>query len=188
MFLSRGAIDHSLYSNSPLFYDFQQCFDSIWLQDSMLCLWNAGIQDELFYLVYKLNEHAKIKVFTPFEETKMFEVDDIVKQRTTSGPILCISTGEYCETEIFFIGDTKIGPLGYVDDLASINQTENDVLRSHESEIHFQLQKRLKLSETKCKMLTINSKKPNITTITINNNPTEHVYIQIQIPWQRYRQ
>ena len=49
----------------------------------MLCLWNAGIQDELFYLVYKLNEHAKIKVFTPFGETRMFEVDDIVKQGTT---------------------------------------------------------------------------------------------------------
>ena len=26
----------------------------------MICLWNAGMQDELFYLVYKLNEHAKI--------------------------------------------------------------------------------------------------------------------------------
>ena len=62
----------------------------------MLCLWNAGIQDELFYLVYKLNEHAKIKVFTPFGETRMFEVDDIVKQGTTLGPILCsISTGKY---------------------------------------------------------------------------------------------
>ena len=43
----------------------------------MICLWNAGMQDELFYLVYKLNEHAKIKVFTPFGETRMFEVDDI---------------------------------------------------------------------------------------------------------------
>ena len=81
MFLLRGVIDHSLYTNSPLsiiFYDFKQCFDSIWLQDSMICLWNAGMQDELFYLVYKLNEHAKIKVFTPFGETRMFEVDDII--------------------------------------------------------------------------------------------------------------
>ena len=142
----------------------------------MLCLWNAGAQDELFYLVYKLNEHAKIKIFTPFGETRMFEVDDIVKQRTTLGPILCsISTGGYCETERFFIGDTTIAPLGYVDDLASINRTEYDVLRSHESAIHFQHKKRLQLSETKCKMLTINSKKRNITTITINDNPIEHV-------------
>ena len=51
-------------------------FDSIWLQDSMLCLWSAGVQDELFYLVYKLNEHAKIKIFTPVGETRMLEVDD----------------------------------------------------------------------------------------------------------------
>ena len=83
----------------------------------------------------------------------MFEVDEIVKQMTTLGPILCsISTGEYCETEIFFIGDTKIDPLGYVDELASINQTENDVLRSHESAVHFQFKERLQLSETRCKM------------------------------------
>ena len=125
----------------------------------MLCLWNAGIQDNQFYFVYKLNEHAKIKVFTPFGETRMFEVDDIVKQGTILGPNSCnISTEEYCETERFFIGDTKIGPLGYLDDRASINRTENDVLRSHERAIHFQLKKRLQLSETKCKMLTVNSK------------------------------
>ena len=87
----------------------------------------------------------------------MFEVDDIVKQGTILGHILCsISTGEYCKMERFFIGDAAIGPLGYVDDLASINRTENDVLRSHESAIHFQHKKRLQLSETKCKMLTIN--------------------------------
>ena len=79
----------------------------------------------------------------------MFEVDDIVKQGTTLGPILCsILTEEYCETERFFIGDTTMGPLGYVDDLSSINRTESDVLRSHESAIHFQHKKRLQLSET----------------------------------------
>ena len=42
----------------------------------MLCLWSAGVQDELFYLVYELNEHAKIKIFTPVGETRMLEVDD----------------------------------------------------------------------------------------------------------------
>ena len=161
MFLLRGAIDNFLYTNSPLaiiFYDFKQCFDRTWLQDCMLCLWNVGVQDELFCLAYKLNEHAKIKVFTPFGETRMFEVNDIVKQEFTLGPILCsISTGEYCKTERFFIGDTTIGPLGYVDDLESINPTENDVLRSHENAIYFQHKKRLQLSEPKCK-ITINNK------------------------------
>ena len=31
----------------------------------------------------------KIKVFTLYEVARMFEVDDIVKQGTTVGPILC---------------------------------------------------------------------------------------------------
>ena len=65
----------------------------------MLCLWNAGIQDNQFYFVYKLNEHAKIKVFTPFGETRMFEVDDIVKQGTILGPNSC-----NISTEIFYWG------------------------------------------------------------------------------------
>ena len=76
--------------------------------------------------------------------------------------------------EILFIGDTTIGLLGYVDNLASNSRTEN-VLRSHERVIHFQHIKRLQLSETKFKMLTINSKKPNTTTITINDNPIDYV-------------
>ena len=73
----------------------------------------------------------------------MFDVNDMVKQRTTQGPILCsIWAWKYCEIEIFFIGDTAIGPLEYADDLVSINRIENDVLRSHESAIHFQHKKR----------------------------------------------
>ena len=42
----------------------------------MLCLWKAGVRDELFYLVYKLNKHAKIKILTPVGQTRMLEVDD----------------------------------------------------------------------------------------------------------------
>ena len=40
------------------------------------------MQDELFHLVYKLNEHAKIKVFNAFRKRRMFEVDDIAMQET----------------------------------------------------------------------------------------------------------
>lgn len=51
----------------------------------------------------------------------MFDVNDMLKQGTTQGPILCsIWAWKYCEIEIIFIGDTAIGPLEYADDLASI--------------------------------------------------------------------
>ena len=90
----------------------------------MLCLWNADVQDKIFYLVFKLNKHAKIC------------------ERS-------ISTGVFCETGRLFIGDTTIGPLGNVDDLASINRTENNVTGSHDSARHFQHKRRLQLS-VKC--------------------------------------
>ena len=42
--------------------------------------------------------------FTPFREARMFEVDDIVKQGTTLGPILCsILTGEYSGIDRFLM-------------------------------------------------------------------------------------
>ena len=38
-----------------------------------------------------------------------------------------------------------MGTFGYVYDLASINRTENDIIRSHDSAIHFQHKKILQL-------------------------------------------
>ena len=44
--LLRGCIDHAKYLNMTLyftFYDFQQCFDSMWLEDCLISLWDIGI-------------------------------------------------------------------------------------------------------------------------------------------------
>ena len=41
LFLLRSAVDHSKYINKPLYittYDFRQAFDSLWLQDCILVL------------------------------------------------------------------------------------------------------------------------------------------------------
>ena len=69
LFLLRGMIDHTLYLNTRMhltFYDFKQCFDSIWLN----CMWDAGVRNELFYLIYLLNKNANIIVRTPFGQTE----------------------------------------------------------------------------------------------------------------------
>lgn len=94
---------------------------------------------KFFYLVCKFNEHAKFKIFTSFGETRIFEVDNIVKQGTILGPNLCsVLTWVCCETEKLLIG-----PLVNVDDLESINRPEDNVMRSHDSASHFQHKKRL---------------------------------------------
>ena len=76
---------------------------------------------------------------TSFGETRMFEVDNIVKQGTILGPILCsVLTWVCCETKKLLFGS-----LVNVDDLAIINHPEDNLMRSHDSASHFQHKKRL---------------------------------------------
>jgi len=58
-------IEHAKYLNSKLFltfYNFSTCFDSLWLEDATLSL---GVKNELFALIFKMNEMANISVKTP---------------------------------------------------------------------------------------------------------------------------
>ena len=92
LFLIRSIIDHSLYLKKVIhftLYDFKQCFDSLWLKESMLVLWEAGVNNELFTLIYALNMKSNITVLTPYGPTEEFSVKNIVKQGTCNGPILC---------------------------------------------------------------------------------------------------
>ena len=67
-FLIRSRIDHNLCLKKAIhltLYDFKQCFESLWLKESMLVLWEAGVNNELFTLIYTLNMKSNITVFTP---------------------------------------------------------------------------------------------------------------------------
>ena len=183
LFLLRGIIDHTIYLNTGkhfTFYDFKQCFDSIWLKESMNCMWDAGARNELFYLIYLLNKNANITVRTPFGETEEFRVKNLVKQGTCLGPILCgISTGQYC-TERYstnsgiYIGSVKINPLAFVDDIADPNRSKLDNIRGNENAMFFEKVKRLTFSVDKCKSLNINTRKEEIPTLNINGSTVEN--------------
>ena len=59
IFIIKSLIDHAIYLNSKLyisFYDYKTCFDSVWLEDSMLSLCKLGVKDDMLPLNYKPNE------------------------------------------------------------------------------------------------------------------------------------
>ena len=46
LFLLRAGIDHAKYMNKPLYvnlYDFRQCFDKLWFEDSIIALYKLGL-------------------------------------------------------------------------------------------------------------------------------------------------
>ena len=93
LFVLRGLIDYSKYLKKELwitFYDTEKCFDSLWFEDCINPLWQCGVDDDILYLIslLQLNRKADITVRTPFGDTQLFEICDLVKQGTVLGPIL----------------------------------------------------------------------------------------------------
>ena len=77
MFMVNSLIDHAKYQKNPLYltlYDYSTCFDSLWLEDTMLSLWDLGVQDEMLPLIYKMNEHCNITMRTPLWYLNSFQM------------------------------------------------------------------------------------------------------------------
>ena len=91
LFLLRALIDHSKYMGKQLwltFYDTEKFFDSLWLEDCINSLWDNGVKDDTLSLIYNLNVKANITIKTPFGDTQVLSLKDLVKQRTVLGPVL----------------------------------------------------------------------------------------------------
>ena len=147
-------------------YDYSQCFDSLWLEDCLLSVWNIGVQNEILSLIRELNKQSNIIVKTPAGLTNEFTANNIVQQGSVCGGILCSSSTGEAPSEII-TGGTQIGTsvikvLTYVDDIATLNTTTRDVYYSHERVKWFSKKKRLSLSVGKCILLCINLKKSDV--------------------------
>ena len=46
--------------------DYRQCFDSMWMEEVINDLWEAGIQDDNLSLIARVNETVEVTVKTPF--------------------------------------------------------------------------------------------------------------------------
>ena len=163
VFLFRGTMDHFKFTGKPLYitaYDFEQAFDSLWLEDCILSLKELGVEKEYLQLIYNLNKRAKVTVKTQYGDTVAFETDPIVRQGTVLGPCLCSSsTGEYCGNNPgVCIGNAIISSLVYVDDIIDLSCCEEDFVLSHQNALVFARRKKLTLSGTKCYWMVVNRK------------------------------
>ena len=178
-FLLRAAVDHAKYMKKPVYivlYDYSQCFDSLWLEDSLMSLWKLGVQNEILTLIRNLNRQCNIVVKTPVGNTDEFTIHNIVQQGSVSGGVLCSASTSEVSDEILQ-GGTQIGTsalqvLVYVDDIATINNIISDVYHSHGRVVWFSQKKRLTLSGGKCFLLCINLKP---------SDPIPRLYIENQL-------
>ena len=134
-FVIRSCITRAIYLNCQLFlnfYDFRQCFDRLWLEESIISLYKLGLQNEFLTLIYKTNLNAEIVVKTPFGNSEPFTKTSIVKQGSVTACTLCsATTGDFCDENMeggMPIGEVIVRNLAYVDDVMLANNNISQML------------------------------------------------------------
>ena len=132
LFTVRALIDEARYYNRDLYMyygDLEKCFDKLWLRDSIIEVWKAGVPAREVMLIYKMNEEANIVVDTPFGRTEKVRLREVVRQGTIWGPTLCAvatekinSIGEKVST--LYSESTNIESLIFVDDICGAGSRE----------------------------------------------------------------
>ena len=182
-FLLRGCIDHQKYLGGCLYitaYDFEQAFDSLWLQDCVLSLKSLNVPDYILQLIQNMNQKANVIIKTPHGRTTPLTVHDIVKQGGVLGSPMCsASTAEYCGTSKgVCMGTLLIDSLVFVDDMLDVSLSWGDAHKSHENSVIFSFKKKMNHKGKKCKSLVANKKKKNLLpNLMIGDEATENASV-----------
>ena len=67
--------------------DYRQCFDSLWLEEVMNDLFEAGIDDDNFALIFEANKNVNVAIKTPNGLTERENIKNIVLQGDVFGPV-----------------------------------------------------------------------------------------------------
>ena len=75
-----------------LYGDLEKCFDKLWLKDSIIELCKTGMNPKEIMLVFEMNKTCYITIETPIGMTSEVKINEIVRQGTIWGPLLCSIT------------------------------------------------------------------------------------------------
>ena len=164
IFILNAVIDHAIYLGKSVHittYDFEQAFDSLWLEDCILSLRKLGVPDDILQLIFNLNKEAVIRVKTPHGLSPVAVVHDTVQQGRVLAPDLCsASTAEYCGVNKGVAVETCIvSSLAFVDDMLDASEDTYSAEMAHLQAMAFSMQKKLKHNAPKCNTMTVNKKK-----------------------------
>ena len=92
-------------------------------------MYNLGYSPGTIRSLYEINKTSNIVVDTPVGKTSSITVEEVVKQGTTFGPIMCCAStsrvNEIQEAVKYQYGKVKIGMPVFMDDIAAVGTAEN---------------------------------------------------------------
>ena len=167
-------------SNEPIdimVLDYKQMFDSECLFECMNDVFEAGVDDDYFCLMYEANKENFVAVQTPNGLSRREPFNEIVMQGDVLAPLISSlqvdTMGKEClveEKHLFYYKDkVPVPPLGLVDDLFTISYCGYKTKLMHNYINTKTAMKKLQFGTSKCMKLHVGK--------TCNKNLCEDLYV-----------
>ena len=139
-------------------YDVEQCFDSLWLQEVITCLYEAGLKNDKLPLLFLENRIAQVAVKTPGGLSERMDIKKIIMQGSVWGSLCCVvlidKLGKFLynrsELLYYYKGVVACPPLQMVDDVLGVEKCSPQSLQLNTVVNTFMELEKLTLSKTKC--------------------------------------
>ena len=160
LFITRGIINHAKYLGKELwltFYEIGNCFDSLWLEDSINSLCDMGVRNDILSLIYLMNKEARVTVKIPVGDTDAILLTNIDKHRTVLSPVInnCSLNKISTHSTGNNFGSVQIKPMEFVDDIADPSREKASAIASNSVLEAIQHEKRIYFLAEKCELLKI---------------------------------
>ena len=186
LFIVNGLINDVVNGTAPetnlQIGDISQCFDSMWLKETLNDMYNAGINNDCLALLYETNKKCHISVKTPVGLTNRREINEVVMQGGIFGGLQCALQTDLLGKDCLETGEgtfqykksLHIPPLGYIDDYIGATKCDTDSIKLNVKTEETMKAKKLKLNEDKCHVMHIGKTK-SCPPLKINNKDMKDV-------------
>ena len=115
-------------------YDVEKCFDSLWLQECINDIYEAGLQNDKLPLLFLENSNAKVAVKTSNGISQRIDIKNIVMQGSVWGSLFCTASVDklgqlaYENEELlyWYKGAVAVPPLCMVDDILAVQECSKE--------------------------------------------------------------
>jgi hypothetical protein len=119
-------------------YDVIKCFDSLWVQECIIDMYDAGVRNDKLNVLHLLNQNALVAVKTSSGLSERRSISNVIMQGTVLGGMFCTTTvdklGKYKyenpDSLYMYKGVVGVPALEIVDDIIDIQKCGVNAVKS----------------------------------------------------------
>ena len=146
-------------------YDIEKAFDSLWAQECINDLFDAGCRDDKLALIQLGTRNAQVAINISEGLTKRTNISNIIMQGTVSGGLMFTTSIDKLTQLVYRTKDllymykgVEVPPLGMVDDILTISTCSLQAIAMNATVNSFIDSKKLQLKSKKCNVIHVGKK------------------------------